>query len=86
MRQAKGISHSSFFPCVFEAMDRLPPKITLISPSDPHCRDRLSDVRLDWVLGPLVLVVASSCDSKKFCTLPDCVQRYDGSRITSLRQ
>jgi hypothetical protein len=31
MRWAKLISLSSFFPCVFEAMYKLPPKITLIS-------------------------------------------------------
>jgi hypothetical protein len=31
MRWARLISHSSFFPCVFEAMDILPSKITLIS-------------------------------------------------------
>jgi hypothetical protein len=32
MRWAKLISRSSFFPCVFKAMDMLPLKITLISP------------------------------------------------------
>jgi hypothetical protein len=30
-------------------------------------------------------VVASSCDAKKSCTLPDRVLRCDGSHTTSLR-
>jgi hypothetical protein len=32
----------------------------------------------------VLLVVASSCDLEKFCTLLDHVLRYDGSRTTSL--
>jgi hypothetical protein len=34
----------------------------------------------------VLLVVASSCDPEKFCTLSDCVPWYDGSHTTSLRQ
>jgi hypothetical protein len=33
-----------------------------------------------------VLVAASPCNPEKFCTLPDRVQWYDGSRATFLRQ
>jgi hypothetical protein len=29
-------------------------------------------------------VVASSCDPEKFCTVPNHILRYDGSRTTSL--
>jgi hypothetical protein len=66
-------------------MDMLPPKITLISPFDPHYRDWLDNAHLDKVLGlPVLLVVASSFDPKTFCTLSDHVQQYDGSHITSL--
>jgi hypothetical protein len=32
----------------------------------------------------VLLVVASSCDLEKFCTLPDHALRCDGSRTTSL--
>jgi hypothetical protein len=32
----------------------------------------------------VLVVVASSCDPEKFCTILDRVPRYNGSRITSL--
>jgi hypothetical protein len=35
---------------------------------------------------PVLLVVASSYDPEKFCTLLDHVLRCDGSRTTSLRR
>jgi hypothetical protein len=46
----------------------------------------LGDVHPVGALGPPVLVVASSCDPEKFCTLLDHVLRCDGSRTSSLRR
>jgi hypothetical protein len=65
------------------AMDMLPPKITLIHPSDPRCWHRLNDVHLDTAPAPLV-VVSSSYDLEKFYTPPDHVLRYNESHTNSL--
>jgi hypothetical protein len=49
--------------------------------------DQLGDGHPDEALGPSVLLlVVSSCGPKKFCTLSDHVQRYNGSRTTSLHR
>jgi hypothetical protein len=63
----------------------LPPKITLTSPSTSRYRDQLNDVLLSAVLA-LLVVVASSYDPEKFCTLLDHALRCDGSHTTSLRR
>jgi hypothetical protein len=71
---AKLISRSSFFPCVFEVMDMLPPRITLISPicsspsgSSRRCSPHQSSCGVGTTGGGIF------CDLEKSCTLPDHV-------------
>jgi hypothetical protein len=69
---ARLISRWSFFPYVLEAMDMLPLKITLISPicssSSESTRRRLTHRA---PVASALLLVASSFDPEKYCTLLD---------------